>query len=261
MKDYIQKVRVLILLGLIVNSANLFCSNCTEDNKNTINAIIGDVSYIEKFGENPTPSTDSDLRITTHLQYIEKLLRKKKVAHLSKEQSQKRDLVLNLLHDYWVNGVFPKNYDYERQRLPCFIDQYENICAVGYLIEKTDGRLTAAKINDEYKYEFILSMRDKSSEDWMLNYGLTKLECAMIQPTYNFQYEIDEEIILIPEWENKKKNKLYNKNKEVTAEGVFKAYQLINGKKYIYDENGLLIRIELYRKGKFIGGSPIVEKS
>ncbi len=37
----------------------------------TINPIIGDISYIQKFGEAPTDNCDEQLRIRTHLEYVE----------------------------------------------------------------------------------------------------------------------------------------------------------------------------------------------
>ena len=89
-----------------------------------------------------------------------------------------------MLNEYWTAGIFPKNYDYPDQRIPCFIDKDGNICAVGYLIEQTAGRQIAEEINSKYKYEYILAMNDPTIESWIHANGLTKEECAMIQPTY-----------------------------------------------------------------------------
>jgi antitoxin component YwqK of YwqJK toxin-antitoxin module len=54
--------------------------------------------------------------------------------------------------------------------------------------------------------------------------------------------------------------KLYNGNKQVSMEGIFKNKRLMDGKKYTYDENGILNRIAVYKDGKYIGDSPIEEK-
>ena len=100
-----------------------------------INAIIGDESYVSKFGVLPVATNNEDLRIKTHLEYVENLLRKKDVTGLDEAQNERRELLLDLLHDYWTAGIFPRNYDYQNQRMSCFIDKDGRICAVGYLIE------------------------------------------------------------------------------------------------------------------------------
>lgn len=48
-------------------------------------------------------------------------------------------------------------------------------------------------------------------------------------------------------------HKTYNKNKDILMDGEFKSGNLWNGKHYIYDENGLLERIEVYKDGKYVG--------
>lgn len=95
--------------------------------------------------------------------------------------------MLDLLHTYWKAGIFPKNYDHPNQRMPCFIDKEGNICAVGYLIEQTAGRQAAETINTKYQYAYVSAMKDQTVDSWVLQSGLTKEECAMIQPTYGPQ--------------------------------------------------------------------------
>ncbi len=53
--------------------------------------------------------------------------------------------------------------------------------------------------------------------------------------------------------------KLYNKNKQVSKDGTFHKSSLIDGKVYIYNNNGILTRIALYKGGKYIGDSVIEE--
>lgn len=48
-------------------------------------------------------------------------------------------------------------------------------------------------------------------------------------------------------------HKTYNDDKDILMDGDFKAGKLIDGKHYIYDEYGLLERIEVYKNGKYIG--------
>ena len=155
-------------------------------NRQPVNSIIGDVSFITKFGQLPNVSTDPNLRIQTHLAYVEKLLRQKDASSLSPILQTKRIHLLDLLHDYWIRGIFPRNYDYKGQTRPCFIDKDGTICAVGYLIEQTAGRKAAEIINSRHKYDRITEMKDKMVDDWIKNSGLTKEECAMIQPQYPY---------------------------------------------------------------------------
>jgi hypothetical protein len=167
------------------------CSEQQLENKNTVNSIIGDVSYTEVFGIEPTEDAKEDIRIKTHLAYVEDFLRSKEVSHLTVEERQNRQKMLALLHEYRLASEFPKNHDYPGERVPCFIDQNGNICAVGYLIEKTAGRAVAENINGKYKYEYVLAMNDATIDQWIASSGLTKEECAMIQPTYGYYPEPD----------------------------------------------------------------------
>jgi antitoxin component YwqK of YwqJK toxin-antitoxin module len=46
---------------------------------------------------------------------------------------------------------------------------------------------------------------------------------------------------------------LYNKNRQITKAGLFKDNRFITGKAYFYDENGILLRIAVYKDGQYIG--------
>ncbi len=48
-------------------------------------------------------------------------------------------------------------------------------------------------------------------------------------------------------------HKTYNKNKDILMDGEFIGGKLWEGKHYIYDDNGLLERIEVYKEGKYAG--------
>ena len=52
-------------------------------------------------------------------------------------------------------------------------------------------------------------------------------------------------------------NITYNKNKQITKDGLFKDNRLMEGKAYQYDENGLLQRISVYKNGQYVGDAPI----
>lgn len=47
--------------------------------------------------------------------------------------------------------------------------------------------------------------------------------------------------------------KLYNKDKLLVKDGVFKSYKLIDGKWYKYDENNILMNIERIVNGRYVG--------
>lgn len=177
--------KIIPIAGLIIITF-LLAGFYKADNGQKINPVMGDISFLKKFGRLPDKYTDGNLRIITHLEYVESLLRKKDVSHLSSFLQQKRLDLINLLHEYRTAGVFPGNYDYPGKRKPCFIDKDNRLCAVGYLVEKTAGRRAAENINRKYKYNEIFTMNDTSLDDWIANSGLTKEECAMIQPQYGY---------------------------------------------------------------------------
>ncbi|MFO0358270.1 MAG: toxin-antitoxin system YwqK family antitoxin [Sphingobacteriaceae bacterium] len=50
---------------------------------------------------------------------------------------------------------------------------------------------------------------------------------------------------------------LYNKSKQITKDGVFKDNRLMEGKAYIYNENGILTRIAVYKGGIYVGDTQV----
>ena len=149
-----------------------------------INTVVGDISFIQKFGCKPTASVNEQLRIRTHLEYVERILRQTSTQHLTEFQRQKRAFLLDRLHEYWVVGRFPVNVGYPSERRPCFIDKYGRICAVGYLIEQDAGLDIASKIASQHQYEYIYNMDSFELQNWVQQSGLSQKECAMIQPGY-----------------------------------------------------------------------------
>lgn len=156
----------------------------TIEKKQSINPVLGDVSFTSKFGYMPDQMTDENLRISTHFEYVENLLCQRDVSGLSPELRANRDYLISLLQDYRKAGKFPRNYDYFGERKPCFIDKDNTICAVGYLVEQTSGRCAAETINARFQYDEVLAMQDHILDSWIAQSGLSKEEVAMIQPTY-----------------------------------------------------------------------------
>ena len=54
--------------------------------------------------------------------------------------------------------------------------------------------------------------------------------------------------------------KLYNKNNQIAKDGTFKNYKLIEGKYYIYNKDGIIQKVEIYKNGVYIGDGVIAEK-
>ncbi len=52
---------------------------------------------------------------------------------------------------------------------------------------------------------------------------------------------------------------LYNKSKQKTKEGTFTNNRLIDGKNYIYNDNGGLLKVEIYREGVYQGDGVVEE--
>jgi len=178
-----KQIFFLLVIALVAAG----CDFKHDENLQTTNAILGDRGFEIKYGFKPDRHTGEVLRIRTHLEYVEALLRNRDVSELPLALREKRRMLLDRLHEYYLAGNFPSNYDYPGQRTPCFIDKNERICAVGYLVEKTAGRRVAEQINSKHQYEKIMDMKDPMLDEWIDASGLTKMECAMIQPSYNWE--------------------------------------------------------------------------
>ena len=50
---------------------------------------------------------------------------------------------------------------------------------------------------------------------------------------------------------------LYNKNKQITKDGVFKDNRFMDGKAYMYNENGILSRVAVYKNGIYVGDTQL----
>ncbi len=181
MKKAIFNLHCIVLAILLACSPLMLPAQMPNQ---TVNAVLGDESFVYRFGFLPDEQTPEQLRIQTHLAYVEDILRSQPVGNLSPQQQLKRAQLINLLQEYREAGKFPVNRDYPQERRPCFIDADGNICAVGYLLAKTWGHDAAEDINSRNQYAFIYSMQEPMLLLWAEEYGLTLEECAMIQPAY-----------------------------------------------------------------------------
>lgn len=194
-----------ILLFLVFSYSLIFSDGDQfKVNEHSVNAVIGDVSFVDKFGFAPDNKTNETLRLTTHLEYVEKKLRKADVSHLSSELKEKRFQLLNYLREYIEAESYPKNYHHPNKRQSVFIDINGNICAVGYLVERSVDRQTAEKINKDYKFSSIFEIDNSFFKQWISESGFTKKELAMIQPAYgpnpeediNQEYDIASSVLI-----------------------------------------------------------------
>jgi len=149
-----------------------------------VNAVIGDDSWVARFGVVPDASADEDARLRVHLEYVEAMLRARVPDGLSEAQRAARAHNLDLLHAYVERGAFPRNHEVAGRR-PHFIDDDGRICAVGYLIEQTAGRAAAEAINAAHEWDYIPEIR--GIEAWVAASGLTVEELATIQPGYSWR--------------------------------------------------------------------------
>ena len=170
-------IQITVCLAFLVTNLYVNAANTG------VNPILGDLSYYSTYPGSPYHASES-LRITTHLRYVEHLLRAADTDHLTRRQKKRRAAALDLLHEYWVNGSFPNNYDYPGERKACFRDKDGNICAVGYLVQQTGREDLVEEVEQEMNYFLIAEMESEELEKWAKKNGLSLVECAMIQPTY-----------------------------------------------------------------------------
>jgi len=176
---------ILLAFPLIFTIAVLIWMNSNEESgTGTINAVIGDESYIRIYGKEPGKNVPDHVRIRIHLDYVEGILRNRPMDHLTTEQAFNRLKGLDFLRDYLLEEEFPSNNGHPDERRPTFISEDGRICAVGLLIEKTAGRTVAEKVSQVFKYSYIPEIDHPLFLEWTESSGFTIEELAMIQPQY-----------------------------------------------------------------------------
>jgi hypothetical protein len=167
----------------------VLCAQLSWGSHNTLNALSKVNQYwlqqsdldINALGE--AEATQHREWIKVHLKLVEQQLRARSTTHLSESQAQNRLKALDHLNAYWKQGAFPINNKL-CVATPIFIDDYDNFCAVGYLVKATGfesiSRMIAAKTNLAYVKE----MNYPQLNQWALDYGFTTEELAWIQPQY-----------------------------------------------------------------------------
>ena len=124
-------------------------------------------------------------RIGTRLAAVERDLRAKDVSAWPPGERAARSRNLDVLHGYWVRGVFPKNTDVPGARVPYFVDRYGTRCAMAYLIEQSGRGDLVARVAATANNARIRDLKaDPELVAWLRENGLTAGEAALIQPSY-----------------------------------------------------------------------------
>ena len=118
-----------------------------------------------------------------HLEYVRALLAASPATR--PELEARRGELLGYLGDYIAKGITPAN-TYVAHRSPVFIDARGNVCAVGYLIERSVGRDLPEKIAATHRLDYLEDIAAAMPEvsDWVATSGFTLDELASIQPGY-----------------------------------------------------------------------------
>ena len=146
-----------------------------------INTIVGDESFKEKYGREPSiwRGDDEKDRIKTHLEFAIRKLRE-------------RGRNIETLERYKDGDVFPRNVTQNlTSRTPIFIDNFGTPCAVAYLMCESGsrGRDLAREINKHHHTDFLCDVLKDSRfsskiENWAKQNGYTVEDLALIQPGY-----------------------------------------------------------------------------
>lgn len=156
------------------------------------NHHLGDAGFVAAYGRPPTPRDSEALRMHAHFAYVHALLASRPATR--PELAARRAQLLGYLEEYIARGVTPKN-TYVAHRSPVFIDAQGQICAVGYLIERSAGRALAEKIAASHRLDYIEDIAAAMPEvaAWVEDSGFTLDEIASIQPGYegpDVQHEV-----------------------------------------------------------------------
>lgn len=178
-----MQIRALVL-PLVAATVFLLSLSAPPEQGGTVNAVLGDESFVTTFGRAPRADDDEVLRIRTHLAHVERFLRAADVSDLTPEVQTERSRLLDVLAAYGEFGAFPSAFPATNARRPCFIDAEGRICAVGHLIAETEGRAAAEAIAEAHRYDRIDQMPASLLDEWATRSGFSLAELAMIQPAY-----------------------------------------------------------------------------
>ncbi|MGD9636088.1 MAG: HEAT repeat domain-containing protein [Pirellulales bacterium] len=107
------------------------------------------------------------------------------IDSIYRELASRRRLQIARLHDYAIVGRFPRNLDFPGQLVPYFVDKCGTACAVGHLIRLDGHSGLVASIASTRNHVRIEDVTQGPLVNWIRGSGLTRAECALIQPSYS----------------------------------------------------------------------------
>jgi hypothetical protein len=172
-------MRRLIVLSIVCAATSAMGSPIREG----ANHHLGDDSFVATFGRAPTAGDSEELRMATHLVYVRAYLAARPPTRPA--LAERRAELLGYLDDYIAKGTTPRN-THVPWRTPVFIDDDGQICAVGYLLERSVGRALPERIAATHRLDFVEDIAAAMPEvrAWVDTSGFTLDEIASIQPAY-----------------------------------------------------------------------------
>jgi hypothetical protein len=148
------------------------------------NHRLGDDSFVVRFGRAPDAADPEPLRMRVHLEHVRGWLAARPATR--PELAGRRAELLGYLGEYIAKGTTPSN-TYVARRSPVFIDARGNICAVGYLIERSVGRALPEQIAAAHRTSYLedIAAAMPAVRAWAEASGLSLDELASIQPAYS----------------------------------------------------------------------------
>lgn len=124
------------------------------------------------------------LRIRAHLRSVERRLRREDTAHFPGAARRARARYLNLLHEYWVRGDFPRN-TFVRATVPILVDARGTCCAVAHLMARSGAASTVRELAQRDNHVRLRDVQGGPVAAWLEGAGLKQAEAAAIQPAYS----------------------------------------------------------------------------
>lgn len=98
----------------------------------------------------------------------------------------RRTTQISRVEAYRRRGVFPRNLDFEGERVPYFLDDRGVACAVAYLMIEDGRRTDVDAISAANNHVRVMEVSEGALVDWVTGSGLLQEEAARIQPGYDF---------------------------------------------------------------------------
>lgn len=124
-----------------------------------------------------------DRRVQVHLRVAERVLAEQNVDHLPDALRERRTNIIGYLHEYWMQGKFPKN-NLLPYRAPYLRDDSGTPCAVAYIVHRSGSEELIDSLSRIDNNIYIDDVEPGPFYQWLENSGLTKREAAKVQPGY-----------------------------------------------------------------------------